>query len=786
MECFEALDSACRMGFFVQEVLFHWRCYCGCYTRSYECTPSSKATEIRSTEFREHNFDQELNVYNNIHFGHSTSTKAMAYADLANVPPIIGLYTSFVPPLIYAIFGNSRHASIGMFAVASLMVGTVTARLAPSQATNATVIEKNPNELFNLKSVQVAVAVTFTSGIILAIMSILQLHFVASYMSDQLVSGFTTGAAFHVAASQLPKLFGLNIPSYDGLFKLFYILRDVILSLPNTNVPDLVTSIICIVFLHIGKWYINPFVRKRIIVPIPFELVAVIIATAVSYSFDFHNRFNMPIVSTIPTGFPPPRPPNLSLIPEVIVDSIVLSIVIFAVTISVCKLFGQKHGYATKGSQELRALALLQIIGSFFTCHPACSSISRAAVISQTGVNSQLGGVITASMMLIVILWAGFLLEPLPKCILASVVVVALQGMFLQVKKTRQLWVMSQIDLAIWIVAFLATILWDVVQGLAIAVAFALITVIFRTQWPKTAKLVQVGDTEIYRDTHRYQVHTSFSHIVIFRYDAPLLFFNSENFKQRALEAVEKQEDELKTIAESHSSGETGDVFQPEKRRDRIYDLPHLHFVRRRDKKVFERMVHYLIIDASGFTHMDQMGVMSFKDLAEEMAKKRIEVLITSCRAKVRQKCLQCGLFEFVPLSHFFPSIHDAVLFALHKDEVEEAKKLADRGVRPGYDRSSSSLTFIERNSGRRASLFQRNKVAASLDRRESDSSMGQTSQIEQRSSCGIFKDEGCDEMLEQRFDKDEARRGSNNEAVKSDENNGSFNEVVSNDRFKK
>lgn len=161
--------------------------------------------------------------------------------------------------------------------------------------------------------------------------------------------------------------------------------------------------------------------------------------------------------------------------------------------------------------------------------------------------------------------------------------------------------------------------------------------------------------------------------------------------------------------------------------------------------------------------------------------------------AKVRQKCFQCGLFEFVPLSHFFPSIHDAVLFALHKDEIEEAKRLADRGVRARNDRSSSNLTFIERNSGRRASLFQRNKVSASLDRRESDSSVGQTSHIEQLLSAdlnktlhGIFKDGGCDEMLEQHIDKEETRSESNNEAENSDENNESFNGVVSNDRFKK
>ncbi|KHN85596.1 Prestin [Toxocara canis] len=683
----------------------------------------------------------------------------------------------------------------GMFALLSLMVGAVTTRLADPNETNMTMPESDPNKLGDLRSVQVAVAVTFTSGVILAIMAILQLHFVASYMSDQLIGGFTTGAAFHVAASQLPKLFGLKIPSYQGLFKLFYILRDVILSLPETNIADLVTSIICIVFLHVGKWYINPFVRKRIPIIIPFELIAVIVATALSYGLNFHEKFHMSIVSTIPTGFPSPKPPNFSLIPDVIVDSIVISVVAFAITISMCKLFGQKHGYAVKGSQELRALALLQLVGSFFLCHPSCTSISRAAVMSQSGVNTQLGGAITACLMLVVILWAGVLLEPLPKCILSSIIIVALQGMFLQAKKTRQLWAMSKIDLAIWLVAFLGTFLWDVAEGLAIAIAFALITVIFRTQWPKAAKLVQVGDTEIYRDIHRYQVHTSFSHIVIFRYDAPLLFFNSENFKERALEEVEKQENELRTVIASHSNTEAENSVEQVKKPNRIYDLPHLHFTRHKDKKEHDRMVRYLIIDASGFTHMDQMGVMSFKDLADEMAKKRVEVLIASCRAKVRQKCLQCGLFESVPQSHFFPSIHDAVLFAIHKDEIEKAKKLAADGTYLRHRGRSAvgNLTFIERNTGRKASL-----ISSNTDMKQTEIELNSLSE-EQPSPEPINEDSGkklddvfgCDSLegkLEQRIDMDineETKvKPNGDDAASSDESEMKSNKVDIKDEF--
>ncbi|KAK0400793.1 hypothetical protein QR680_015453 [Steinernema hermaphroditum] len=414
------------------------------------------------------------------------------------------------------------------------------------------------------------------------------------------------------------------------------ILYDFFSKIGTTNIPDLVTSAVCILFLFIGKLYINPFITKRIPVPVPFELIAVVMATVLSYYLHFENDLHMKVVNHIPTGFPAPHAPRFDMIPDLILDAAVIAIVVYVVTFSVGKLFAKKHGYRVSGSQELRALSLTQLLCCFVHCHPASGSLTRSTINSQIGARSQISSVISASLMLLVILWLGPLLEALPMCILSAIIVVALQGMFMQFRDVKVLWKTSKIDLAIWIVSFTATVIWDVSQGLAIAIGFALITVIFRSQWPKTVKLGRVGDTNLYRDLERYGAKNAHPQVVVFRFDAPLLFLNAEHFKESGVKMV---------------------------------DEANAHLIREQS----EIRVKYLIVDASGFTHIDHMGVNGIKELTEELKKGDVSVYIACCKAQVRDLCQMCGLYSTIPKSNFFPDIHDAVLHAVEQDENEEA-----------------------------------------------------------------------------------------------------------------
>uniref|UniRef100_A0A914EBN0 SLC26A/SulP transporter domain-containing protein n=1 Tax=Acrobeloides nanus TaxID=290746 RepID=A0A914EBN0_9BILA len=200
----------------------------------------------------------------------------MAYASLAGVPAVVGLYTSFLPPLLYAIFGTSKHVSLGMFAVIALMVGNVEQKHGASlnwhQNSSAFTPDNNVNDL---QSVQLVACLTFAVGIVLAIMALCQFHIISVYLTDPLIGGFTTAAAFHVLWSQIPKMFALKLTTRSGLFKLFYIIYDFFGQIKNTNLPDLTLTIVCLIFLYVGKIYINPLVAKKCPVPIPFDLIVV-------------------------------------------------------------------------------------------------------------------------------------------------------------------------------------------------------------------------------------------------------------------------------------------------------------------------------------------------------------------------------------------------------------------------------------------------------------------------------------------------------------------------------
>ncbi|KAM3727529.1 Sulfate permease family protein [Dirofilaria immitis] len=550
--------------------------------------------------------------------------QAMAYAALANVNAVVGLYTSLFPTLVYVIFGTSKHVNLGMFAVASLMTGNALERRMAS-------IISNNTEIYNSQMIDPDLAIrlmatlTFTVGLVMAIFAILQLHFVAVYLADPVVGGFTTGAACHVFASQMPKLIGVQIPARYGpfgLLKLPYFLFDFAVLLKEANLYVVIISMISIIILMLGKYILNPRIQRSIRIPMPFELLVMVVGTLVTYMLELNVKQKVAIVGLIPSKLPLPALPEFKHFGAFILDATVIAIVIYSFTTSVGKVFAKKHGYHINPSQELKAMAICQLVGGFLSCHPASGSLSRALVNSELGATSELSSVVAAFVVLLVILLVGPLLYYLPSCVLVSVIVVALQGIFLRAIEIVQYWKTSKIDLLIWLVSFLGTFLWNVSEGLGIAIAFAILTVIIRTQWPKAVILGEMKGTELYKDSHRYSTSLVSPNIVIYRYDAPLLFLNSNSFISKALSIVD---DKLKMLSEK------------------------------------EKL--YLIIDASGFTYIDYTGIESLKNISQELKTRDVEIFVAASKAAARTLFAKCNIYEMIPSNHFFPSVHDAVLF---------------------------------------------------------------------------------------------------------------------------
>uniref|UniRef100_A0A8C5X6K7 Solute carrier family 26 member 3 n=1 Tax=Malurus cyaneus samueli TaxID=2593467 RepID=A0A8C5X6K7_9PASS len=356
----------------------------------------------------------------------------LAFALLVNVPPGYGLYAAFFPVLVYFIFGTSRHISVGPFPVLSLMVGGVVTRLVPDDSTgNGTSTNMSA---INDERVMVAASVTFLSGVVQLLLGIFQFGFIVIYLSQSLISGFTTAAAIHVVVSQLK--FMLQLPTLESIFS----------QITETNIADLVTSLVVLLIVFVVK-EMNDRYKEKLPTPIPIELLVV---TLISHFVNFEEKFNVAVVGKLEEGFQAPVAPDVGILQNTIGDGISIAIVGFAVAFSVAKVYSIKHDYPIDGNQELIAFGLGNIVGGSFKGFASSTALSRSGVQESTGGKTQIAGIISSVIVLVVILAIGFLLAPLQK--------------------------------VIWVVTFLAAVILGLDIGLATAVAFQLLTVVIRSQ----------------------------------------------------------------------------------------------------------------------------------------------------------------------------------------------------------------------------------------------------------------------------------------------------------------
>ncbi|XP_068609253.1 solute carrier family 26 member 6 [Brachionichthys hirsutus] len=463
----------------------------------------------------------------------------MAYALLAALPPVFGLYSSLFPVLVYFIFGTSRHISVGTFAVISVMIGSLTEEMAPDS--NFIVNGTNGSEIVDISArdayrVQIATSLTVLTGIFQILLGVVRFGFVVTYLSEPLIRGYTTGSACHVCVSQLKYLFGIRPARFTGPLSLIYTLVDLLHLLLGTHVPELLVSLAALLILSVVK-EINACCRQKLLMPIPIELIVVILATLISHYVDLSGQYGISVVGEIPSGLKAPRVPDASVFSQVIGSAFAIAIVGFAISISLGKTFGLKHGYKVDSNQELFALGLSNTIGSFFQCYAVTSSMSRSLVQETTGGKTQVAGLISCVIVLIVILKLGPLFESLPKAVLSAIVLVNLKGMFKQFADVPALWKTNKVDMVVWLVTFTSTILLNLDLGLAVSIAFAMLTVIFRTQLPRYAILGNVPGTDLYLDVDSYQEAKEIQGIKIFRSSTTIYYTNAELY----LEALQEK-----------------------------------------------------------------------------------------------------------------------------------------------------------------------------------------------------------------------------------------------------
>ncbi|XP_076448615.1 prestin-like [Babylonia areolata] len=445
--------------------------------------------------------------------------QGMAYALLADLAPVYGLYTSFFPSLVYFFFGTSRQVSVGTFGVLSLMIGEVVRegvaaweqenRSPSCLLTNASNVatanetRDNKEEVEHVKLVY-AMSVTFAVGLVQVLLGVMRVGRVASFMSDALISGFTMGAALHVLPSQLHSIFGLPFAQHVGVFKFPYECWNLFLQIQHTQWLTLTTSLAATVVLVAVREGINNNKKlfPRLPAPLPVELVLVVGATLVSKYLEFSSLHDVRVVGDIPRGLSVADVSVLRKVPFLWGKAIVIAVVVFALSFATAKILAEKHSSTVDANQELVALGMANVLGPLFSSFCCSVSLSRSMVQDDVGGRTQITSLISSSLVLVVLLFIGPLFRTVPNCVLAVIIVVSLKRLFLQCTLLPRFWRISKTDFAVWLVVFGATALLSVDLGLLVGITVSLFAVLFRTQTPYVCLLGQVEGTEMYADVN--------------------------------------------------------------------------------------------------------------------------------------------------------------------------------------------------------------------------------------------------------------------------------------------
>uniref|UniRef100_A0A0X3PQY4 STAS domain-containing protein n=1 Tax=Schistocephalus solidus TaxID=70667 RepID=A0A0X3PQY4_SCHSO len=608
--------------------------------------------------------------------------QGMAYGSLAGLSPVNGLYTSFFPVLIYILFGTSRHISVGTFSLSSLLFSSPVNRLASGFNQHENITNRAFSEEETTFRLQVAITLTLSIGLVQLTMGLLQLGFLVTYLSGPLISGFTCASAFHILASQMSGLFGVNVPSYYGPGNLVMSYYAVLSRLAQTNIATLIISIICIVVLYLFRNLINPRFKKRFKFPIPAEILIVAVATIVSEFAKLNERYEVSIVGEIPRGLPVPIVPSFNMFNEVVGDVFVIAIVTFAISASLVKLYATEYGYDVLYNQELVALGLSNIFGSFFQCIASCGALARSAVVVSVGMVSQIASLISCIIILIILYVIGPYLQSLPKAVLSSVIVVALTSTFMKFKDLKKLWKVSICDALIWLVVFLATCFIDIPFGLVTGFGFSLLTIVYRSQYGGRTTLGRAGTTGIYSELKRFDKLEEVDRIKIIRFDGPVYFASAESFQNtiyrlsgldpsktkhhhrhhhkhliiHCCNKSRKQADDV-TLEGSPGGDPKGSVTDPQVQADAETEQTAQNSPTAND-------LRFIILDASSWLFIDTVGIRAITNVVKQYAFLGVEVFIANCRLSLLRHFETSGAYAVLPADHFFVTLHDAVLVA--------------------------------------------------------------------------------------------------------------------------
>jgi sulfate permease, SulP family len=446
--------------------------------------------------------------------------QVMAYAEVAQLPAIRGLWAITASLLVYAVLGSSKELSVGPESTTALMTAAALGSLAAGQ----------PGR-WPLVAATLAVA----TGLVCLAARLVRLGFLSDLLSKPVLTGYMCGIGILMIISQLGKITGIDVPSGSVLEELIFTVRH----LDQLHVPTVVISAIVVaVLLAIHRWWPK----------VPGTLVIMVVAAS-AVALIGQQRLGVAVVGSVPRGLPPPALPSLDGIPigDLLLAATGIAVVGFSDNMLTARAFARHHGDKVDGSQELAALGAANIAAGLVQGFPVSSSGSRTAIAHATGARSQLSSLVAAALVVLVLLVLAPALATFPLAALGGVVVYAATRL-VDISGLRGLAAFRRSELILALATTVAVLAVDVLRGIAIAIGLSILDLLWRIGRPHDGVLGFVPGLAGMHDVDDYPNAKEIPGLVIYRYDSPLFFANAGNFLQRALGAVEQAEQPVRWL----------------------------------------------------------------------------------------------------------------------------------------------------------------------------------------------------------------------------------------------
>ena len=514
--------------------------------------------------------------------------QAMAYAMLAGLPPIYGLYASVVPLVAYAVFGTSRELAVGPVAMDSLLVAA---------GVGAIAAQGSPEYL------AYAVLLALMVGALQVAMGALRLGFLVNFLSQPVISGFTSAAALIIGLSQLRHLLGINLASANLLHE---IAVDAARHLHETHPLTLAIGAGAIALLT---------VLQRLRPRLPRALIVVVLGTLLVWLLRL-DQHGVKVVGEVAAGLPRLSLPAIDLdaARQLLPSALAIALVAFMEAISVAKAIALRKRYEVDPNQELIAIGAANLAAGLFRGYPITGGFSRTAVNDQAGATTPLASILTAAVIAVVLVALTPLLYYIPTAVLAAIIMTAVFGL-IDVKQVRHLWRVKRSDLALLLLTFAAVLGLGIQAGILVGVGASLLWFVVRTTRPHYAVMGRVPGTTAYRNLRYAPDAVTTPGVLVLRIDAQF-YFGNVTFLRETLRDLE--------------------AAQP-------------------------APLRAVVLDASSVNDLDSSADAALHEIAADYARRGVRLLLAGVKGPVRQVMLRSGLFARLGVDAFYLSVHDAV-----------------------------------------------------------------------------------------------------------------------------